>query len=606
MIKDQTLYASRLLTVITMIAVLVAAFAFYEIRFGGPIERKHALHNELLADVLPPPAYVVEPFLETTQIVLDPRDAGRRLSRLAALESEYRQRRGYWSRIELPEESRAQLDRVIGDADRFWRVVDGPFAHAVRAGDFATARRLHRTEVSTLYARQHEEVIGLVALSRSYTDAQMVRDNWIVGGCLVLAGLLALTLVLGVRRACSEVDRRIVEPLSAASRTLGHLANGEYRLEIANLTGTDEFGTMARAMDVFRRNGIAKQQADAAQTQVVEALSLGLQRLAAKDLEYRIAEPFPGDYEALRVTFNDAVGSLCRVLAAVRVGAGGVMTAISEIRAGSDDLALRNQQQAASLEETAAAMRQANARVRDAASSAAEAQTGIGHARDQAEKGRAVVRTAIEAMAQIESSSDAISSIVNVIDGIAFQTNLLALNAGVEAARAGDAGKGFAVVANEVRALAQRSADAAQDIKGLITKSGEHVGQGVALVGQTGDRLAAIAAQVADLHALIDAMTRSSQAQAADLDQATAAVEAMDRTTQHNAAMVEETTAATRSLEGEATTLTAMMSSFRTRDPESRPGHAPAAGRLRRTTAAGEYIAPPPPPVAMAPIDAAA
>jgi len=271
------------------------------------------------------------------------------------------------------------------------------------------------------------------------------------------------------------------------------------------------------------------------------------------------------------------------------------MNAISEIRAAADDLALRNQQQAANLEETAAAMSQINSRVRESAASAHDASEAITRAQDQASEGGEVVREAVSAMDAIEASAQEISSIIDVIDGIAFQTNLLALNAGVEAARAGDAGKGFAVVATEVRALAQRSADAAQDIKALIEKSTTQVGQGVTLVGRTGDKLQAIVAQVSELHELITGMSESARKQATDLNSVNTAVSEMDRMTQQNAAMVEETTAATRSLEAEATSLTRMMSSFRTRIRDARPDIVRNADALRRQTSVGEHEPAPPP-----------
>ena len=359
-------------------------------------------------------------------------------------------------------------------------------------------------------------------------------------------------------------------------------------MTIDGLSRSNEFGTMARSMDVFRRSGLARLQADQDQKQVVEALSLGLEKLAAKDLEYRIAkEDFPEEYEVLRRSFNATLDTLLHVMGTVRVGAGSVLNSIGEIRAASDDLAMRNQQQAASLEETAAAMRSVTGRVREAATSAAGAQEAIERARGRASEGGEVVQQAIAAMAAIETSAQEISTIINVIDGIAFQTNLLALNAGVEAARAGEAGKGFAVVATEVRALAQRSADAANDIKALITKSSTQVSAGVSLVGQSGGKLEEIVGQVRELHSLITAITHSAREQSESLNQVNTAVGEMDHMTQQNAAMVEETTAATRSLETEATSLSQLTSSFRTRLRNARPDVAGSGEQLRRKTSVG-------------------
>lgn len=587
MIHDQTHKAGRILTLLVAAAILLAGFVIYTVRFGGPIERKHALQNEMLADILPPPAFVVEPYLETIRVTENPADAPRALAHLKQLEAEFRDRQAYWKEAPVPVEVEDQLNRVIQTADQFWRLVNGKFKNAAEARDRDAMHWIYVRELTPLYERQRTEVLKLVELSRGYTDAEMRKDDWLTTICLALVALLAVALVASIQWAVYKVVRSIVTPLAKASRTFGHLAAGQFDITIEGTGRQDEFGTMARAMEVFRQTGMEKAEADEQQKHVVDAVTLGMLKLAQKDLEYRITEPFPASYEALRKNFNESVTALCKVMGTVRVGAGSVMNSISEIRAGADDLALRNQQQAARLEETAAAMEQVTGRVRDSAATAAEAQEAITQAHAQASEGGEVVQQAVAAMSAIEASAQEISSIIDVIDGIAFQTNLLALNAGVEAARAGDAGKGFAVVANEVRELAQRSAAAANDIKNLILKSTEQVGTGVKLVDRTGERLQAIVAQVSELRTFISTMAQSSRQQSGDLDHVNASVSEMDRMTQQNAAMVEETTAATRSLEHEAKSLTQLMSSFRTRIREARPEVAGKGEALRRTTSAG-------------------
>ena len=197
---------------------------------------------------------------------------------------------------------------------------------------------------------------------------------------------------------------------------------------------------------------------------------------------------------------------------------------------------------------------------------------------------RAYIRKAVEAMGQIEHSAKQISQIIGVIDEIAFQTNLLALNAGVEAARAGDAGKGFAVVASEVRALAQRSAEAAKEIKILISASAEQVGAGVSLVGETGEALQRIVAQVSEITGVVGEIAASAQEQATGLHQVNTAVNQMDHVTQQNAAMVEQSTAASHALATEAKELGRLMSQFRV-------GDVPAASRVRSTSRAARPAA---------------
>jgi methyl-accepting chemotaxis protein len=200
--------------------------------------------------------------------------------------------------------------------------------------------------------------------------------------------------------------------------------------------------------------------------------------------------------------------------------------------------------------------------VKRSSAGAVEASRVVGSTRTDAERSSVVVRGAVDAMNQIEKSSQSISQIIGVIDEIAFQTNLLALNAGVEAARAGEAGRGFAVVAQEVRALAQRSADAAKEIKTLISTSTQQVGQGVSMVGQTGDALQAIVAKVSEIDALVSEIAAGGAEQATGLNQVNAAVNQMDQTVQQNAAMVEQSTAASHALKGEASNLMQMISRF--------------------------------------------
>ncbi|MFC3100677.1 globin-coupled sensor protein [Altererythrobacter lauratis] len=286
-----------------------------------------------------------------------------------------------------------------------------------------------------------------------------------------------------------------------------------------------------------------------------------LHALAQGDLAARMSG-LPEAFSRAEGDFNAAMDALQHMMAGVVSGIGSITTASTEIRTAADDLALRNEQQAARLEETSAAMNQVTGSVRATADSARDMQQAIAGAHQDATEGGAVVARAVEAMAAIEASAQQISQIISVIDGIAFQTNLLALNAGVEAARAGDAGKGFAVVATEVRALAQRSADAAKDIKQLITTSSQQVGAGVELVGQTGTVLDRIVSKVGEVNELVSGIAEAASAQAENLQQVNAAVSEMDRMTQQNAAMVEQSTAAARGLADEAAGLMRLVSRF--------------------------------------------
>ncbi len=318
------------------------------------------------------------------------------------------------------------------------------------------------------------------------------------------------------------------------------------------------------AAEEVRAKAEAERVAAAAeQTEVVRGLAAGLASLAQGDLTARIDKAMPGEYERLRADFNAAVSELSGTISSVVGAVSSMSGTIGKLETSGDELARRTEHSAASLEETAAAVEQITATVRSSAETARRTAGAVTEARNEAEGSGAVVQAAIAAMGEIEASAKQISQIIGVIDEIAFQTNLLALNAGVEAARAGEAGRGFAVVASEVRALAQRAADAAKQIKGLIAESSAHVGEGVQLVGQTGEALSRIAGRVTDVHGLVGEISSSTQEQAVGLGQVNTAVNEMDRVTQQNAAMVQDTAAAAASLAREAETLTQLIARFR-------------------------------------------
>jgi methyl-accepting chemotaxis protein len=299
------------------------------------------------------------------------------------------------------------------------------------------------------------------------------------------------------------------------------------------------------------------------QEEVVDALQLGLGQLAGGDLTVQLTQTFGVAYEQLRQNFNQAVRSLHDAMGAVVQNAKSINSEAADITSGADNLARRTEHQAATLEETAAALDQLTASVQSATAGADEASQIAATAQTQAETGGEVAKQAVTAMDAIKASSQEISKITSVIEDIAFQTNLLALNAGVEAARAGDAGRGFAVVATEVRALAQRSSEAAREINELISASGEQVRTGVDLVDQTGDALARIVSAVADISARVTTIATSAREQSAGLNEINTAMNDLDQVTQQNAAMFEETNAASHALTSEASALVTASAQFK-------------------------------------------
>lgn len=400
-----------------------------------------------------------------------------------------------------------------------------------------------------------------------------------------VATLLALALsIVGF----STIIFRIANPITALTGAMRKLAAGDLSVAIAGAARKDEIGDMARAVEVFREASVhnreleaeavrsrevaeaeriafqkrAESEAETRLTQATSGLATGLRRLAAGDLQCEIDEVFSEQFEALRHDFNSSVRHLREALEGVAKSALTVRSGSGEISSASDQLAKRTEQQAASLEETAAALEEVTTNVKQTSERAAEAREMVRHASTRAGTSSSVVANAINAMGKIETASAQIGQIIGVINDIAFQTNLLALNAGVEAARAGEAGKGFAVVAQEVRELAQRSANAAKEIRTLIGNSEVAVTQGVTLVNDTGNGLKEIADLVAAINQHMDAIAVGAREQASGLTEINTSVNHMDQVTQQNAAMVEEMNAAGAGLADESARLSSLLSRF--------------------------------------------
>ena len=396
------------------------------------------------------------------------------------------------------------------------------------------------------------------------------------------------SLLAGVGASIMIAFRGIILPLRRVMSAMARISTGDHDCSIDGLERKDEIGEIAKSVLGIRDAAVenARLEREAAenrakaeservraeqaqrdaidQERAVVASSIGaaLTKLAAKDLTYRMPAEIPDAYRKLQADFNAAIGELEAAMQSVTGSTSAIHSGTEEISAASDDLSRRTEQQAASLEETAAALEEITTTVKKSAEGANHARQVVAAADDDAKKSAVVVRQAVEAMDAIAKSAQQISQIIGVIDEIAFQTNLLALNAGVEAARAGDAGRGFAVVASEVRALAQRSAEAAKEIKGLISASTTQVDHGVKLVAETGQSLERIMAQVTDINTVVSEIAAGAQEQATGLQQINTAISQMDQVTQQNASMVEELTAASHSLSQETDQLSGLIGQF--------------------------------------------
>ncbi|MDE1991985.1 MAG: methyl-accepting chemotaxis protein [Rhizobiaceae bacterium] len=415
--------------------------------------------------------------------------------------------------------------------------------------------------------------------SQAFTDLVIYALIFLVAGIISVVGICVIVF-------------RVTKPIGVITQSMAALAQGNLKIAIAGVDRRDEIGEMARSVEVFQQAAIrnkaleeqtaearnssererievqrhAEAEAEERLMQATGALAAGLRRLATGDLVCEIDTALAPQFEALRRDFNQSVSQLRDAMRGVGHAASMVSSGSFEISQASDNLSKRTEQQAASLEETAAALEEVTANVRSTSQRAGDARDLVRGARSRAESSSQVVNNAVNAMGKIENSSKQISQIIGVIDEIAFQTNLLALNAGVEAARAGEAGKGFAVVAQEVRELAQRSANAAKEIKSLIGNSEVAVSEGVRLVNDTGEGLSAIADLVQQINQHMDAIATAAQEQSMGLSEINSAVNHMDQATQQNAAMVEQMNAAGAGLSQESSRLGELLGTFQTGD----------------------------------------
>jgi methyl-accepting chemotaxis protein len=410
-------------------------------------------------------------------------------------------------------------------------------------------------------------IVGSVAMiwSPDVAFAESAFDEMMSLVFAVAAFVIMCTLsVFALRSILSR-------PLNDVTHSIDVIADGDYDTEVNHLDRRDEIGKIAKTLDHLKdqlsaARDIEEQNkaAQASQKKVVESLNIALQSLSEGDLTNKLDRPFAAEYESLRQNYNTAVEKMVGIIDAVKENSSRIRDNSEEISQSSNDLSQRTESQAATLEETAAAMEELTVSVRSAAEGAKEVESIVSEAKSTAEQSGKVVTDAVNAMSEIESSSEQISQIISVIDDISFQTNLLALNAGVEAARAGEAGRGFAVVASEVRALAQRSSDAAQEIKGLIAESTQHVNKGVDLVGKAGDELKKIIDRVGTISGHISEIAGGAREQSTTLAEINTGVTQLDQVTQHNAAMVEQATAAAQILRNDANELSRQVSVFNT------------------------------------------
>lgn len=550
----------------------------------------------------------------------------------------------------VPASQKSAFDAMVARAKEFRAFRSDTVRLAKEEGPAAAAKQ-GNNEANRNNRKAFQGEIDAIVNSDLAELSQIKKDIADLGSTLVLlvGGVTLLGVVLGAGIGIYIGSRSLSHPITDLTESMKRLASGDYTADIPSLGRADEIGDMAAAVEVFKSNGLevnrmnAEESANRAKSdalqnrmasvmaaaangdfssrinkdfgdpaldrfarnvdQLLEAVDSGLnrtsavlKRLAVGDLTETMSGDFHGAFAELQHNVNDAINGLRKTMSEVHTSTSSIATNSEELRVAADDLSRRTEQQAAALEETSAALEEITAVVQTSTIRAQEASEMVTEAKQSAAQSATVVRDAIAAMGRIEQASHEISQIINVIDEIAFQTNLLALNAGVEAARAGEAGKGFAVVAQEVRELAQRSANAAKDIKALITKSGEEVAGGVNLVQKTGTSLSEIETRVLSINDHIHSIATAAREQSTGLQEVNTAVNQMDQVTQRNAAMVEETSAATHKLSQETATLFSLLSQFQIGDRQttqriSTPASAPVRATPKATSPSTPQLA---------------
>jgi methyl-accepting chemotaxis protein len=424
-------------------------------------------------------------------------------------------------------------------------------------------------------------------LTKFATEQKVSGDDERQRANTISVGATLLGIVIAVLAGLAMIVT-FKGPISRITLAMRKLADGGLDTSIEGTARADEIGDMARALGVFKQNAVEKikiEQASADQREAADAerafneaekrsreeqaafavaqLASALGKLSIGDLTCLIETPFGGSFEQLRADFNRSVSRLSDTLEQIRENASNLRERGTFMRSASADLSKRTESQAASLEETAAAVEEITVTVKSTADRARQANGIATETRQNAVASGDIVRNAVDAMSRIESASNQIQQIIDMIEDISFQTNLLALNAGVEAARAGEAGKGFAVVAMEVRELAQRSAAAANEIKGLINTASTEVSSGSALVKETGRALSKICEQITELSMHVQGIATAAGDQSGALHEVNNTVNRMDQMTQANAAMVEETDELSQQLAIEADILTQLVGGFK-------------------------------------------
>lgn len=565
---------------------LLAAWRLDRIRMGGEMPVRQQLNADLIADILPPPEYIIEPYLEATLIARHPETVGQHAERLTDLHKQYDERNRFWQTANVGEDLRGQLlQQAHPAAQQFWEEVEAGLLPAAKKGDRAAIDASY-TKLSALYGTHRAAIDKLVAMANDAQVKIKAKGDFEFNLAIGIVAVLALIVAAQAAHFYWTMYRRVLEPLGTLSGLTDRLARGEVAA-IPYQDRNDEMGHIASGLEHYRAAAAAQSEADARklaeQRQVTEVLGNGLLALREGDLTHTIEQRFPAEYEVLRHNINEAIASLRARIQLVSESSENIRSTSTEIAHGSEDLAQRTEKSAANLAQATEALTKIEERLRATMIAADNTVKRAGEATTALREGRGTTARAVQAMDRASGSAKNIDGVIEGLDKIAFQTRVLAMNAAVEAGRAGEAGRGFMVVADLVAALALRAEDQAKQARDMLSETQVDIIQAADAVHDTDTALDTISGDVEAVHDLIAAIDHDNHAQSAAVSQVATAMKSMDLVTQQNAAMVEETSAAIRNLSGEVNALAQRAGAFRF---ERTGGRARGAAAVREMASA--------------------